>query len=455
MDNLSLDIKEGEIFCLTGPDGAGKSTLIRTIATLQPLDSGQCFVLEHDVRTEKKTIRNSIGYMPDKFSLYPDLSIDENIRFYASIFGMTQEQGKALIEPIYCMLEPFGKRKAGKLSGGMKQKLALCCALIHRPKLLLLDEPTTGIDAVSRMELWQMLVQLNKQYGITIVASTPYRNEVMLAHRIAMMDHGQVLQVGKPQDLMPEEATIQRDEKHISDEYAIQVTKLTKQFGDFTAVKGITFNVKKGEIFGFLGANGAGKTTAIRMLCGLSVPSDGYGHVAGCDIQTETELIKQHIGYMSQKFALYQDLTIKENLLFAAGVCGIGKREALRRTEEHLKEMGFEGMGDRIVSTLPLGWKQKLAFVVATLHHPDIVFLDEPTSGVDTQTRHQIWETIIQTAEKGMTIFVTTHYMDEAMHCDRISIMVDGQIKALGRPNDLIQEYGAKDINDLFFMLTR
>ena len=399
--------------------------------------------------------------MPGRFSLYQDLTVEENLRFFATLFGTTVEENYDSIKAIYTQIEPFRKRRAGALSGGMKQKLALCCALVHQPSVLFLDEPTTGVDPVSRKEFWEMLSQL-KEREITIVASTPYLDEVRMCERVAFLSEGRIRGIGTPDDILttfrdifnpPAIEKLEAGTK--SNENAIEVEHLVKAFGSFHAVDDISFTVRKGEIFGFLGANGAGKTTAMRMLTGLSQPTDGNGKVAGFDIRTEYEQIKKHIGYMSQKFSLYEDLTVAENIRLFAGIYGMDDGEIRRKTTDLLDRLDFSAHRNTLVSSLPLGWKQKLAFSVSIFHDPHVVFLDEPTGGVDPATRRQFWELIYDAAKQGITVFVTTHYMDEAEYCDRISIMVDGKIKALGTPEELKQKLGQPDMDHVFTFLAR
>lgn len=299
-----------------------------------------------------------------------------------------------MVEDIYTQIEPFKNRRAGKLSGGMKQKLALSCALIHKPTVLFLDEPTTGVDPVSRKEFWEMLKRL-KEEGITIVVSTPYMDEIRRCDRIAFINNGEIKGIDTPEQILSRFSDIlcppglERKETTAHKEYAIKVENLTKQFGEFTAVDHISFQVEKGEVFGFLGANGAGKTTAMRMLCGLSRPTSGTGTVAGFDVTTQPELIKKNIGYMSQKFSLYEDLKVWENIRLFAGIYGMKSKDIDRKTDELLSSLGFMEERNTLVKSLPLGWKQKLAFSVSIFHEPHIVFLDEPTGGVDPKTRRQ------------------------------------------------------------------
>ena len=422
LKEVSFVVERGEIFGLIGPDGAGKSTLFRILTTLLLADKGTATIGGLDVATEYKQIRTKVGYMPGRFSLYQDLSVEENLEFFATVFHTTVQENYDLIKDIYQQIEPFRKRRAGALSGGMKQKLALSCALIHKPDILFLDEPTTGVDPVSRKEFWQMLRNLREQ-GITIVVSTPIMDEARQCDRIAFINHGKIHGIDTPERILQQFASIlcppslEREEVRHETAPVIEVEQLTKCFGNFTAVDHISFQVNRGEIFGFLGANGAGKTTAMRMLCGLSKPTSGIGKVAGYDIFREAEQVKKHIGYMSQKFSLYEDLKVWENIRLFAGIYGMKEQEIERKTR--------------------------------------IVFLDEPTGGVDPATRRQFWELIYQAADQGITIFVTTHYMDEAEYCNRISIMVDGQIKALDTPARLKQQFGAETMDDVFQQLAR
>lgn len=461
LHDVSFSVGKGEMFGIIGPDGAGKTSLYRILCSLLLPDDGTASVDGYDVVSGMKEIRRRVGYMPGRFSLYQDLTVEENLRFFATLFGTTVEENYDSIKAIYTQIEPFRKRRAGALSGGMKQKLALCCALVHQPSVLFLDEPTTGVDPVSRKEFWEMLSQL-KEREITIVASTPYLDEVRKCERVAFLSEGRIRGIGTPDEILttfrdifnpPAIEKLEAGTK--SNENAIEVEHLVKAFGSFHAVDDISFTVRKGEIFGFLGANGAGKTTAMRMLTGLSQPTDGNGKVAGFDIRTEYEQIKKHIGYMSQKFSLYEDLTVAENIRLFAGIYGMDDGEIRRKTTDLLDRLDFSAHRNTLVSSLPLGWKQKLAFSVSIFHDPHVVFLDEPTGGVDPATRRQFWELIYDAAKQGITVFVTTHYMDEAEYCDRISIMVDGKIKALGTPEELKQKLGQPDMDHVFTFLAR
>lgn len=463
--NVSFSVEKGEVFGLIGPDGAGKTSMFRILCSLLLPNEGTAKVEGYDVVSQMKEIRKRVGYMPGRFSLYQDLTIEENLQFFATLFNTTVEENYDSIKGIYSQLEPFRNRKAGALSGGMKQKLALCCALVHAPQILFLDEPTTGVDPVSRKELWEILAGLKEQ-NITIVASTPYLDEVRCCERAGFLYEGRIQGIGSPDEILTEFADIfdppcierkenSRPNKANDDANVIEVEHLVKAFGSFRAVDDISFSVKKGEIFGFLGANGAGKTTAMHMLTGLNQPTSGTGRVVGFDISTEYEQIKRHIGYMSQRFSLYEDLTVTENIRLFAGIYGMKEEDISRKTDELLLQLDFAKHRNSLVSSLPLGWKQKLAFSVSIFHNPGVVFLDEPTGGVDPATRRQFWELIYDAAERGITVFVTTHYMDEAEYCDRISIMVDGKIKALGTPDELKRSLNQPDMDHVFTYLAR
>ena len=451
LSDVSFAVGKGEVFGLIGPDGAGKTSMFRILCSLLLPDAGTATVDGYDVVKQMREVRSRVGYMPGKFSLYQDLTIEENLNFFATLFGTTVDEGYDSIKAIYSQIERFKDRKAGALSGGMKQKLALSCALVHQPSVLFLDEPTTGVDPVSRKELWEMLLLL-KESGITIVASTPYLDEVRCCERVAFLDQGQVRGIGTPDDILTQFASIfnppgiDKSEglkvKSEESDNVIEVEHLVKAFGSFHAVDDISFSVKRGEIFGFLGANGA-------------QPTSGTGRVVGFDIRTEYEQIKKHIGYMSQRFSLYEDLTVAENIRLFAGIYGMKDNEIRRKTDELMERLQFTAHKNDLVGSLPLGWKQKLAFSVSIFHEPGVVFLDEPTGGVDPATRRQFWELIYDAAARGITVFVTTHYMDEAEYCDRISIMVDGKISALGTPDELKQRFHQPDMDHVFTYLAR
>ena len=466
LDSLSLAITEGDLFGLVGSDGAGKTTTLRMLAGILDPSGGQLTVLGHPLPTGVEKVHGHIGYMSQRFGLYPDLSVAENIAFYAEIFGVSgsefRERSERLFE--FSGLAPFTKRLAGRLSGGMKQKLGLCCALIHKPRLLLLDEPTNGVDPVSRRDFWRILRELHSE-GVTIVVATAYLDEAGRCDRVGLIHAGRLIACGTPNELTENGGTTLEDlvigsigeEKRVETEVkrepklnlnldlnpdvpAVSLDRLTKRFGDFTAVDAISLSVPRGQIFGFLGPNGAGKSTTIRMLCGILAPTAGSGSVAGFDIASQPEQIKANIGYMSQRFSLFEDLTVEENIAFYGGV--------YRLTAEKLKDrtawvVGMAGLAERRISKageLSGGWKQRLALGCAILHEPPIVFLDEPTSGVDPLSRRRFWNLIRSMAADGVTVFVTTHYMDEAEYCDRLALIFQGKMVAVGTPQELKRE---------------
>ena len=456
LDDCSFNVPKGALYGLIGPDGTGKTTMFRILATLLLPNSGTATIDGYDTVNDMRAIRRRLGYMPGRFSLYQDLTVEENLRFFATLFGTTIEEGYDDIKDIYGQIERFKDRRAGALSGGMKQKLALSCALIHRPSVLLLDEPTTGVDPVSRIDFWDMLATL-KRRGITMLVSTPYEDEIKKCDEIILT---RPTTTPAPDFITTASAYIKEQEteaatKEATDVNVISVNHLVKAFGSFRAVDDISFTIRRGEIFGFLGANGAGKTTAMRILSGLSRPTSGTAIVGGYDVRTQYEEIKRHIGYMSQKFSLYEDMTVRENIRLFGGIYGMRDQAIRRKTDELLDKLDIAQYADRLVASLPLGFKQKLAFSVSIFHSPEVVFLDEPTGGVDGTTRRQFWQLIYQAAAKGITIFVTTHYMDEAEYCDRISIMVDGKIRALGTPDELKSRFEKETLGEVFTLLAR
>ncbi len=534
VDQLSLDVVTGQIFGLVGPDGAGKTTTLRMLAGLLRPTDGEARIAGYNARTESGQVKDRLAYMSQRFGLYGDLSVDENIRFYADLYGVPATERSDRVNELltFSNLHPFRTRLAGALSGGMKQKLQLACALIHTPRVLLLDEPTNGVDPVSRRDFWKILYQLLNQ-GTTILVATAYLDEAERCNRVGLLSQGKLLVSGSPAEVkqsMPDhilsihssrarqvrqviqsrleylpcnafgdrvhvvcpDVTETRNRiQHILTEAGIDVegiteepanledvfvhllgepmpeqkpsrlslpvehlpdrsgspdqpkptvvalTRLTRRFKQFVAVDAISLQVRQGEIFGFLGPNGAGKSTTIRMLCGLLTPSDGTGTVAGYDIRQQPEAIKQHIGYMSQKFSLYEDLTVQENINFYGGVYGLSGTRLADRKAWAIGMSGLSGKSHSITGVLSVGVKQRLALACAVLHAPAIVFLDEPTSGVDPLSRRRFWDMIYGMAEAGVTIFVTTHYMEEAEYCDRIAMIYHGRMIALGTPLEL------------------
>ncbi|WP_448562266.1 ATP-binding cassette domain-containing protein [Trichothermofontia sp.] len=541
--SLTFQVQPGEIFGLIGPDGAGKTTTFHILAGILEATAGDVHVLDRPPREA----RLQIGYLTQQFSLYLDLSLEENLRYNASLrqvapadFQKRRDHYLRLMD-----LDRFADRLAGQLSGGMKQKLALCCALISQPRILLLDEPTTGVDPVSRREFWDVLATL-AEAGMTIVVATPYLDEAERCNRIALIHGGELKTMGTlkqlranlglsrlevrltnpldlaraeqclhaaeglpacasspivdvqtfgdrldilvpdPEagaaavrshlhrhqiplaDLQPTEATLENvfvaslrqqgsDPPFIpfpglmgtmpakagpphptpQTQIAIQAQALQKHFGSFQAVQGITLNIRYGEIYGLLGANGAGKTTTIKMLCGLLEPSGGQIALAGETRNLRSQALRQRLGYMSQKFTLYDDLTIAENLAFYCGVYGVPPRLRRSRIEWVLATCGLVGKETLMTGQLPGGWKQRVAFGASVMHEPEILFLDEPTSGVDPLARRQFWRLIESLARQGTAVLVTTHYLEEAEHCHRLGFMVSGTVVAQGTPSEI------------------
>lgn len=529
LDALTISVREGEIFGLVGPDGAGKTTTMRLLAAIMDPTSGDAWVNGRHICEESEEIKREIGYVSQRFGLYPDLTVMENIHFYADIYSEPRRGRDEKIDRLlaFSNLAPFRKRLAGNLSGGMKQKLGLACALIHTPKVLFLDEPTNGVDPVSRRDLWRILYQLLKG-NVTIFVSTAYLDEAERCNRIALIDSGKLIACGTPAEVKgllkesilelqvtsPREAakilkqeldvpsalygsrlhittadpdgtrrttqallkkaglailnlrtvaptledvftSVLSSRKQLAEttmpkvavrsatiagaegDTAVTVDKIERRFGDFVAVKNVSFNVAKGEVFGFLGPNGAGKSTTIKMLCGILAPTAGNGRVAGLDVRTQAETIKENIGYMSQRFSLYEDLTVEENINFYAGIYGLPDSAKKVQMEWVIEMAGLTDHRKSLTGILSTGWKQRLALGCAIMHRPPIIFLDEPTSGVDPVSRRKFWDLIYTLSSQGVTVFVTTHYMDEAEYCDRLALIYSGELIACDTPDNL------------------
>ncbi|QWF72268.1 ABC transporter ATP-binding protein [Methylomonas paludis] len=524
LDSISVQIAAGTLTALVGPDGAGKTTLLRLVCGLLPADSGHLQVLGVDVSQDPQNVQSRIGYMPQRFGLYDDLTVRENLNLYADLHGVALDQRQQRYAQLLEMtdLGKFIDRLAGQLSGGMKQKLGLACTLVRSPELLVLDEPTVGVDPLSRRELWRIIQQLVKQEGLTVLISTAYLDEAEHCDQAIVLDQGRVLSQGLPQTLsqtatgkvfmlqpatgqlprnlqmtllddpavadalpsgglvrvvlreLPANAadpalagsnpassvpahfedgfmlllrqnpdnvpaaapTMQVSTAHpgTSGETIIEVRDLVRRFGTFTAVDKVSFEVKRGEIFGLLGPNGAGKTTTFRMLCGLLAPSSGTLRVIGQDMRFARASARQRIGYVAQKFALYSELTVSENLEFFAGAYGLRGQRRHDRLDWAISQFELGAMLHTPSGRLPGGYRQRLAMAAALMHEPEVLFLDEPTSGADPQARREFWRRITALAAQGVTIVITTHFMEEAEYCDRALIQDAGRLLAQGTP---------------------
>ncbi|MBS9426547.1 ATP-binding cassette domain-containing protein [Photorhabdus akhurstii] len=526
VSSLTAEIYGGSVTGLVGPDGAGKTTLIRMLAGLLKPDSGSIAIMGLDPIKDGVQVRFELGYMPQKFGLYEDLTVLENLNLYADLRGVLGDERKKTYEQLltFTDLTRFTGRLAGKLSGGMKQKLGLACTLLGKPKVLLLDEPGVGVDPIARRELWRMVHELADD-GMLILWSTSYLDEAEQCRDVLLLNQGKLLYHGQPQkltqkmygrsflldtkqnsrrktlqhaltlpqvtdgviqgkyvrlilkpDVSPQEllnrlelpdaeiikATPRFEDAFIDllgggstrrselaeimpriaanpTETVIEAQDLTKKFGDFAATDHVDFQVKRGEIFGLLGPNGAGKSTTFKMMCGLMVPTSGKALVLGMDLKTSSGKARQHLGYMAQKFSLYGNLTVEQNLKFFSGIYGLQGRKQKEKIDGMIDAFNLKSVLQQTTDELPLGYKQRLALSCSLMHEPDILFLDEPTSGVDPQIRREFWLHINGMVDKGVTVMVTTHFMDEAEYCDRIGLVFRGKLIAAGTPDDLKQ----------------
>lgn len=529
--SLNCEILTGAVTGLVGPDGAGKTTLMRMLAGLLKPTEGTASVIGLDPIENDRELHAVLGYMPQKFGLYEDLTVMENLTLYADLRGVTGAEREATFKRLlkFTALGPFTARLAGKLSGGMKQKLGLACTLVGQPKVLLLDEPGVGVDPISRRDLWQMVHELAGD-GMLILWSTSYLDEAEQCRDVLLMNEGELLYHGAPKELtqqmagrsllvshheennrkllqralklpqvsdgviqgrsvrlilakdssieeltqalnVPQESIAQTEPRFedafidllggaatqesplgkilhtvegSAGETVIKAEALTKKFGDFAATDHVDFTVQRGEIFGLLGPNGAGKSTTFKMMCGLLVPTSGKALVLDMDLKTSSGKARQHLGYMAQKFSLYGNLTVAQNLRFFSGVYGLRGKAQDEKINRMSEAFSLQPIMNSSTDALPLGFKQRLALACSLMHEPDILFLDEPTSGVDPITRREFWLHINSMVEKGVTVMVTTHFMDEAEYCDRIGLVYRGKLIASGTPDDL-KEQAAND----------
>ncbi|MCH3951003.1 MAG: ATP-binding cassette domain-containing protein [Acidaminococcus sp.] len=543
LKSLDLTVKKGVLTAIIGPDGAGKTTFMRLVAGLMNPTKGKLTVLGLDSVSGAEEIQTRISYMPQKFGLYEDLTVMENMNLYADLHGVPEETRPARYNKLLTMmgLERFTGRLAGNLSGGMKQKLGLACTLVRSPELLLLDEPTVGVDPFSRKELWEIVQQFVKEENLSVLVSTAYMNEAALCSHVYVLNKGEILADGTPDDLCqiaagrcfsfppPEgvptrilQAHLIDDTEHIVDavprggevhyilkenvtsvpylekhgikakpvastledgfmvllhkaeteslpipqeeedlldkggrpgnEVNIIVKNLVRKFGDFTAVANTSFEVHKGEIFGLLGPNGAGKTTTFKMLCGLLPATSGFLSVAGVNLRVARTQARANVGYVAQKFSLYKNMSVMANLEFFGGIYGLPPKQRKERIKAVVDEFYLSDRLDMKAGDLPGGYKQRLAMACALLHQPKILFLDEPTSGIDPLTRRNFWRRITTLAARGTTIIITTHFMEEAEYCDRFMIQDNGHLLAIGSPAEIrhnLHMEGA-DMDDIF-----
>ena len=471
VNGVSVAAGQGEVVGLIGPDGAGKTSVLQILAGVLDAHAGTAWVAGVDVVHDPEAVKPVIGYMPQGLglNLYDSLTVAENIEFFRDLRRVPRPQYEDNRARLLDMtrLAPFLDRPAGKLSGGMRQKLALICTLIHLPDVLLLDEPTTGVDPISRRDFWTIIHTLVVSRGVTVLLTTSYMDEAERCHRVSLMHAGTVIAEGSPDELTGaladrraslEDAFVHHLTSHgrppsvaptmTSDDagfdhqaVTIRAERLTCRFGTFTAVDEVGLEVRSGEILGLLGPNGAGKTTLIKMLCGLQPPTVGTAVVAGHDVRRDRTGVRGSIGYMSQRFSLYRDQTVLENLRLSAGLYGLDRATAGRRIDALLTGLGLAEFRDRTPQALPLGLRQRLALASAILHEPRVLFLDEPTAGVDPLARRQFWNIVRDLAHRrGVTVLVSTHYMDEAANCDTLGFMHQGRLVALGRPEELTQQ---------------
>ncbi len=480
LDDLTLEVPAEQMVGLIGPDGVGKSSLLALISGVRRLQAGQMHVLGVDITDarQRRQVVPQIAYMPQGLgkNLYPTLSVFENVDFFGRLFGQGHSERTRRIGELLesTGLAPFADRPAGKLSGGMKQKLGLCCALIHDPQLLILDEPTTGVDPLSRRQFWELVERIkHTQPGMSVLVATAYMDEAARFDTLVAMDDGRVLASGTPQELLartqsrsleaafiqllPEEKRKAHREVEIPPhpsaqrEVAIEAQKLTKRFGDFTAVDRVSFRIERGEIFGFLGSNGCGKTTTMKMLTGLLPASEGAARLLGQQVEAQDLEVRRRVGYMSQAFSLYSELTVRQNLVLHARLFQVPPGEIPARVARSAVRFGLQEVLDSLPDSLPLGQRQRLSLAVALIHEPELLILDEPTSGVDPVARDSFWQLLVELSRRDqVTIFVSTHFMNEAERCDRISLMHAGRVLVSDTPAALVERRGVASLEEAF-----
>lgn len=481
LDTVDLDIPSACTVGIIGPDGVGKSSLLSLIAGAREIQMGRIELFKGDMadKQHREKVCSRIAYMPQGLgkNLYPTLSVFENVDFFGRLFGLHLEERKQRINDLLQAtgLSAFANRPAGKLSGGMKQKLGICCALIHEPDILILDEPTTGVDPLSRRQFWELIDGIRRSHSnMSVLVTTAYMEEAARFDWLVAMNAGRILFTGKVaaflerknsasmEDafiaMLPEDqrkdykpvVIVPRKKESISD-VAIEAHNLTMKFGDFTAVDHVNFRIERGEIFGFIGSNGCGKTTTMKMLTGLLPPSEGEAKLFGNAMDPNDIETRKRVGYMTQAFSLYSELTVKQNLILHARLFGIKKELINEKVDKIMRRFGLDGEINSLPESLPMGVRQRLSLAVALIHSPEILILDEPTSGVDPIARDAFWQTIIELSRHDkVTIFISTHFMNEAERCDRISLMHEGRVLASGPPAALVEECKAKTLEDTF-----
>ena len=480
LDRVVLEVPGEKMIGLIGPDGVGKSTLLGIVAGVRRMQSGTARVLGGNIADAsfRESVAARIAYLPQGLgkNLYPTLTIVENVDFFGRLFGQSSEERQWRINDLLAStdLTPFRDRPAGKLSGGMKQKLGLCCSLIHDPDLLILDEPTTGVDPLARRQFWELIARIRiRRPGMSVLVATAYMDEAEGFDWLVAMNAGKVLATGRPDELrrnsnettlekafiklLPEEVRRGHKEPQITPYRssggppAIEAQGLTQRFGTFTAVDHVSFRIERGEIFGFLGSNGCGKTTTMKMLTGLLPPTEGTARLFGKQVKGGDVESRRRVGFMTQAFSLYTELTVRQNMILHARLFDLPDQAGRERVEELIRTFGLEDVADTLAESLPLGIRQRLSLAVAVIHEPEMLILDEPTSGVDPVARDGFWELLIRLSrEDNVTIFLSTHFMNEAERCDRMSMMHAGKVLAQGPPAELVVQRKAKTLEEAF-----